>query len=86
MKKLCFDPTLQIRSSPITLFDFYIEFLYVSNAFSSSRHAIDNPMAKETQDRSTSIKKKTVLIVEDSPGFSELMKFVVEDEDRKSVV
>jgi len=26
------------------------------------------------------MKKKTVLIVEDSPGFSELMKFVVEDE------
>jgi two-component system, OmpR family, alkaline phosphatase synthesis response regulator PhoP len=32
------------------------------------------------------MKKKTVLIVEDSPGFSELMKFVVEDEGFKGVV
>ena len=31
-------------------------------------------------------KKKTVLIVEDSPGFSELMKFVVEDEGFSGVV
>jgi DNA-binding response OmpR family regulator len=31
-------------------------------------------------------KKKTVLIVEDSPGFSELMKFVVEDEGFNGVV
>jgi len=30
--------------------------------------------------------KKTVLIVEDSPGFSELMKYVVEDEGYKGVV
>ena len=30
--------------------------------------------------------KKTVLIVEDSPGFSELMKFVVEDEGFKGVL
>ncbi|MBI1803400.1 MAG: response regulator [Ignavibacteriae bacterium] len=43
-------------------------------------------MAKETQERSTSMKKKTVLIVEDSPGFSELMKFVVEDEGFHGVV
>jgi DNA-binding response OmpR family regulator len=32
------------------------------------------------------MKKKTVLIVEDSPGFSELMKFVVEDEGFRGVV
>ncbi|HUL43874.1 MAG TPA: response regulator [Bacteroidota bacterium] len=32
------------------------------------------------------MKKKTVLIVEDSPGFSELMKFVVEDEGFNGVV
>ena len=32
------------------------------------------------------MKKKTVLIVEDSPGFSELMKYVVEDEGFKSVL
>jgi len=32
------------------------------------------------------MKKKTVLIVEDSPGFSELMKYVVEDEGFKGVV
>jgi DNA-binding response OmpR family regulator len=32
------------------------------------------------------MKKKTVLIVEDSPGFSELMKFVVEDEGFKGVL
>ena len=32
------------------------------------------------------MKKKTVLIVEDSPGFSELMKFVVEDEGYKGVL
>jgi two-component system sensor histidine kinase and response regulator WspE len=31
-------------------------------------------------------KKKTILIVEDSPGFSELMKFVVEDEGFKGVL
>ena len=43
-------------------------------------------MAKETQDRSASVTKKTVLIVEDSPGFSELMKFVVEDEGFRGVV
>jgi two-component system, sensor histidine kinase and response regulator len=34
----------------------------------------------------TSMKKKTVLIVEDSPGFSELMKFVVEDEGYRGVI
>jgi len=34
----------------------------------------------------SSMKKKTVLIVEDSPGFSELMKFVVEDEGFRGVV
>ena len=33
-----------------------------------------------------SMKKKTVLIVEDSPGFSELMKYVVEDEGFNSVL
>jgi DNA-binding response OmpR family regulator len=32
------------------------------------------------------MKKKTVLIVEDSPGFSELMKFVVEDEGFSGVL
>lgn len=32
------------------------------------------------------MKKKTVLIVEDSPGFSELMKYVVEDEGYKGVL
>jgi DNA-binding response OmpR family regulator len=32
------------------------------------------------------MKKKTVLIVEDSPGFSELMKFVVEDEGFNGVM
>ena len=32
------------------------------------------------------MKKKNVLIVEDSPGFSELMKFVVEDEGYKGVL
>jgi DNA-binding response OmpR family regulator len=32
------------------------------------------------------MKKKTVIIVEDSPGFSELMKFVVEDEGFRGVV
>ncbi len=32
------------------------------------------------------MKKKTVLIVEDSPGFSELMKYVVEDEGFRGVV
>lgn len=32
------------------------------------------------------MRKKTVLIVEDSPGFSELMKYVVEDEGFKGVV
>jgi DNA-binding response OmpR family regulator len=32
------------------------------------------------------MKKKTVLIVEDSPGFSELMKYVVEDEGFKGIV
>jgi len=32
------------------------------------------------------MKKKTVLIVEDSPGFSELMKFVVEDEGYNGVL
>ncbi len=32
------------------------------------------------------MKKKVVLIVEDSPGFSELMKFVVEDEGYKGVL
>jgi DNA-binding response OmpR family regulator len=32
------------------------------------------------------MKKKTVLIVEDSPGFSELMKYVVEDEGYRGVV
>ena len=32
------------------------------------------------------MKKKTVLIVEDSPGFSELMKFVVEDEGFRGVL
>ncbi len=32
------------------------------------------------------MKKKTILIVEDSPGFSELMKFVVEDEGFRGVV
>jgi DNA-binding response OmpR family regulator len=32
------------------------------------------------------MKKKTVLIVEDSPGFSELMKFVVEDEGFNGVL
>lgn len=32
------------------------------------------------------MKKKTVLIVEDSPGFSELMKYVVEDEGFKGTV
>jgi len=31
-------------------------------------------------------KKKTVLIVEDSPGFSELMKFIVEDEGYRGVM
>ena len=32
------------------------------------------------------MKKKTVLIVEDSPGFSELMKYVVEDEGYRGVL
>ncbi|HEV8537433.1 MAG TPA: response regulator [Bacteroidota bacterium] len=32
------------------------------------------------------MKKKTILIVEDSPGFSELMKFVVEDEGFKGTL
>jgi DNA-binding response OmpR family regulator len=32
------------------------------------------------------MKKKSVLIVEDSPGFSELMKYVVEDEGFKGIV
>ena len=32
------------------------------------------------------MKKKTVLIVEDSPGFSELMKWVVEDEGFNGVL
>ena len=32
------------------------------------------------------MKKKNVLIVEDSPGFSELMKFVVEDEGYKGIL
>ena len=32
------------------------------------------------------MEKKTVLIVEDSPGFSELMKFVVEDEGFNGVL
>ncbi|MDI6767012.1 MAG: response regulator [Bacteroidota bacterium] len=32
------------------------------------------------------MKKKIVLIVEDSPGFSELMKYVVEDEGFKGVI
>ena len=32
------------------------------------------------------MKKKTVLIVEDSPGFSELMKYVVEDEGFKGIL
>jgi two-component system phosphate regulon response regulator PhoB len=32
------------------------------------------------------MKKKSVLIVEDSPGFSELMKFVVEDEGFRGVL
>jgi len=32
------------------------------------------------------MKKKTILIVEDSPGFSELMKYVVEDEGYTGVV
>ena len=32
------------------------------------------------------MKKKCVLIVEDSPGFSELMKYVVEDEGFKGVI
>jgi DNA-binding response OmpR family regulator len=32
------------------------------------------------------MKKKTVLIVEDSPGFSELMKYVVEDEGFRGVL
>lgn len=36
--------------------------------------------------RSRFMKKKTVLIVEDSPGFSELMKYVVEDEGFKGTV
>lgn len=31
-------------------------------------------------------KKKTILIVEDSPGFSELMKYVVEDEGFRGVM
>jgi DNA-binding response OmpR family regulator len=36
--------------------------------------------------KAASAKKKTVLIVEDSPGFSELMKFVVEDEGFNGVI
>ena len=32
------------------------------------------------------MKKKTILIVEDSPGFSELMKFVVEDEGFRGIL
>lgn len=44
------------------------------------------PMGKQAQERSTVTKKKTVLIVEDSPGFSELMKFVVEDEGFEGIV
>jgi len=32
------------------------------------------------------MKKKTILIVEDSPGFSELMKYVVEDEGYSGVL
>ena len=32
------------------------------------------------------MKKKTVLIVEDSPGFSELIKFVVEDEGYRGIL
>lgn len=32
------------------------------------------------------MKKRTVLIVEDSPGFSELMKYVVEDEGYRGVL
>jgi DNA-binding response OmpR family regulator len=32
------------------------------------------------------MRKKSVLIVEDSPGFSELMKYVVEDEGFKGVL
>ena len=44
----------------------------------SYRHVKDRNIIK--------MKKKTVLIVEDSPGFSELMKFVVEDEGYKGVL
>ena len=36
--------------------------------------------------KNLNMKKKTVLIVEDSPGFSELMKYVVEDEGYKGVI
>lgn len=32
------------------------------------------------------MKKRTILIVEDSPGFSELMKYVVEDEGYTGVI
>ena len=32
------------------------------------------------------MKKKTILIVEDSPGFSELMKYVVEDEGYTGII
>jgi DNA-binding response OmpR family regulator len=36
--------------------------------------------------KQAAVKKKKVLIVEDSPGFSELMKFVVEDEGFEGVL
>jgi DNA-binding NtrC family response regulator len=70
-----------IRISGVILktIDFYLNFLYVFSAFLTFHITIVSAFVIH-------MKKKTVLIVEDSPGFSELMKFVVEDEGFRGVV
>lgn len=60
--------------------------LWLHSAHSCAVHTCVVPREPSANWKTTYMKKKTVLIVEDSPGFSELMKFVVEDEGYRGVV
>ena len=55
-------------------------------AFPLSTSSIFKRITEYVHDQVLTMRKKTVLIVEDSPGFSELMKFVVEDEGFRGVL
>lgn len=68
--------------------DFYVKYLYVRTAFRLTGVSLRKFIGDQQIHKRNLLvmKKKTVLIVEDSPGFSELMKFVVEDEGYRGVL